>query len=180
MIPGSLKKLLHQLKILTKCLELSLRETFCRKTNVPHRPGFDGLSGSTGISLEKSIRPGRNLLEPSTVKVDVTFKIRHFLSTSMVDGKICSVIAGTSSAQCHICKAMPSEMNNLDKVSKKVPNRGRPGTENPQVCTSCRLRETLGCDKGQLRGAPNPSDRVGTGANFLHPLLKFEPFKHDF
>lgn len=40
----------------------------------------------------------------------------------MIDGKICSLVAGSKSTMnCYICGAKPTEMNNLDLVACKVP-----------------------------------------------------------
>lgn len=61
-----------------------------------------------------------NLQETKLVLGNVTFLIKHSLFPCMVDGKICSVLASTSSARCHVCGAYPVEMNKLDLLAKRV------------------------------------------------------------
>lgn len=58
-------------------------------------------------------------LQPS--KVGEVF-VNHELLLTMIDGKISAYISGTSPAACDICKAKPSEMNNLDAIYKKPKN----------------------------------------------------------
>lgn len=40
----------------------------------------------------------------------------------MIDGKIATYISGTSTSACDICRAKPTEMNNLEEVYKKAKN----------------------------------------------------------
>lgn len=64
------------------------------------------------------------LLEVSVVKIgDLAFDVRHQLEETMVDGKVCNAVTENSAAsRCNICKARPSEMNNIDGVSAKPCN----------------------------------------------------------
>jgi len=42
----------------------------------------------------------------------------------MVDGKVCNALKDNkSSSSCYICKAKPSEMNNLSKIGEKSCNQ---------------------------------------------------------
>lgn len=51
---------------------------------------------------------------------DGNITIHHKVIMTMVDGKICQVVTGTPSAStCYICKAKPSEMNNLSVIAEK-------------------------------------------------------------
>nr|CAI5861411.1 unnamed protein product [Callosobruchus analis] len=44
-------------------------------------------------------------------------QFQHKAICTMMDGKTCSVLTGTSSSQtCNICKVTPKDINNLDKV----------------------------------------------------------------
>lgn len=46
--------------------------------------------------------------------------IHHKVIMTMIDGKICQVVTGTPSAStCYICKAKPTEMNNLNAIADK-------------------------------------------------------------
>lgn len=49
-------------------------------------------------------------------------KISHSLLMTMIDGKATSILCDTSSQRCDICKATPSEMNNLSLISSKQTN----------------------------------------------------------
>lgn len=49
--------------------------------------------------------------------------VDHQLLLTMIDGKISSHLSETSAAVCDICKAKPSEMNNLDIIKQKAPNQ---------------------------------------------------------
>lgn len=49
-----------------------------------------------------------------------SFSVKHTLLPSMVDGKTCQYLTHTKSASgCVVCKATPSEMNDIAKVSQK-------------------------------------------------------------
>lgn len=60
-------------------------------------------------------------LTPSSVLINTaTFSIKHTLYFTMVDGKVVQVLTNTpSSANCNVCLAKPSEMNDLVRVSQK-------------------------------------------------------------
>lgn len=62
-------------------------------------------------------------LSPIIINEDVVdVVINYKLLFTMVDGKICNSMTNTRSTQtCYICKAKPTEMNDLDKISTKVP-----------------------------------------------------------
>lgn len=45
--------------------------------------------------------------------------ISHSLNLTMIDGKITSLLSGTSTQRCDICKAKPKEMNNLELIAAK-------------------------------------------------------------
>lgn len=49
-------------------------------------------------------------------------EIQHDLLFTMIDGKITSYLSNTSTQKCDICKALPSEINNLDLILKKAPS----------------------------------------------------------
>lgn len=54
-------------------------------------------------------------LEPSIMG---SHSVKHEMLMTMIDGKITSQLSKTSTQTCDICKATPSEMNNLEKISK--------------------------------------------------------------
>lgn len=58
-----------------------------------------------------------NNLTPTRLSENVS--VQHQLLLTMIDGKICSTLAGFSSMKCYICGATPKEMNNLKIVSQK-------------------------------------------------------------
>ncbi|KAJ8866947.1 hypothetical protein PR048_032809 [Dryococelus australis] len=59
--------------------------------------------------------------------------MHHKLLLTMIDGKVSGALTQTSSTLCYICKAKPSEMNNLDKHVERV--RDLP-TLTYELCTS--------------------------------------------
>lgn len=66
-------------------------------------------------------------LYPTKIE-DLGIDIKHDLLFTMVDGKICNYLTQTSSTQsCYICKAKPTEMNNIQKVSLKIPTANNYG-----------------------------------------------------
>lgn len=58
-------------------------------------------------------------LSPTKITVDEKeILIYHELFKTMVDGKVCTALSATSSSQkCYICKAGPSQFNNLELVT---------------------------------------------------------------
>ena len=71
-------------------------------------------------SVENQIRQ----LTPTSVRLPcLNVIIEHQLALTMIDGKIANAITDTKSAQlCPVCGAKPSEMNDLDRVRKRVIN----------------------------------------------------------
>lgn len=60
-----------------------------------------------------------NNLNP--IIINKTIKINYELSLTMIDGKICNSVTQNRSTQtCYICKAILTEMNNLDGVLGKI------------------------------------------------------------
>lgn len=53
-------------------------------------------------------------LEPSVIGNNIN--VKH--SMTMIDGKITSHLSQTSMQTCDICKAVPSEMNDLKKIQE--------------------------------------------------------------
>lgn len=49
------------------------------------------------------------------------FKIHHQFHLTMIDGKVFSALANSSSQVCGICKATPKQMNNIDVVRTLTP-----------------------------------------------------------
>lgn len=54
-------------------------------------------------------------LEPSIMG---SHTVKHSMLMTMIDGKITSQLSNTSTQTCDICKATPSEMNKLEKISE--------------------------------------------------------------
>lgn len=65
-----------------------------------------------------------NSLHPTCVKVSGKhFHVSHELMLTMIDGKICAYLAGTESMQrCPNCRALPTEMSDLDQLENKAVN----------------------------------------------------------
>lgn len=65
---------------------------------------------------ENRIQSEITALTPLNInQTNVNFK----MLLTMVDGKVCNVLANTSSMRCYICKCSISEMNNLDNISTR-------------------------------------------------------------
>lgn len=62
----------------------------------------------------------RSLTESTFIIGDDTYAVKHKMLCTMVDGKVCQALTSTSSASvCIICKATPSEMNDLEAIKQK-------------------------------------------------------------
>lgn len=63
-------------------------------------------------------------LQPTKINsVMGNYLIKSEMNLTMVDGKVCQALTNTpSAATCYICGATPKEMNDLEKVKKKVNN----------------------------------------------------------
>lgn len=60
------------------------------------------------------------LLQPSPIKIgEYVYNCTCVLSLTMIDGKICSWLAKSSSQNCHLCYATPSLMNNIQEVKAR-------------------------------------------------------------
>lgn len=55
-------------------------------------------------------------LEPSVIGNNIN--VKHSMFITMIDGKITSHLSQTSMQTCDICKAVPSEMNDLKKIQE--------------------------------------------------------------
>lgn len=55
-----------------------------------------------------------------TLSTSEGISIKHELTFTMIDTKICNILTDTkSSMRCYLCNAPPKEMNNLDMIQKK-------------------------------------------------------------
>ncbi|KAF0306923.1 hypothetical protein FJT64_021694 [Amphibalanus amphitrite] len=73
------------------------------------------LTTATYVQLQQEVES----LTPSVVQLtnDVTISVRHEMTLTMIDGKVHNAIQGIRSQQvCSICRAKPTEMNNIDGV----------------------------------------------------------------
>lgn len=62
----------------------------------------------------------KNLNKTIITISDKIFEVSHSLVLAMIDGKVANTITQSSSnAVCYICKAKPSEMNNLEILIMK-------------------------------------------------------------
>lgn len=87
---------------------------YCRPIGFIFAKETNELIKKESASLEEEIR---NLV-PTIVD---NFDIKHVLYMTMIDGKISTVVSNTSSAAvCNICNTLPSKMNDLDFVSKRL------------------------------------------------------------
>lgn len=73
----------------------------------------------TVVAVKKKIEDQIMALQPTKVG---GINVNHKLLLTMIDGKISSIISDTASAVCDICKAKPSEMNNLDNLKDRRSN----------------------------------------------------------
>lgn len=96
--------------------------TLCR----PLRLQFQKETQLFVLENDKEINEEIDDLTPTIIrKENVSIEIRHQLICTMIDGKICNHLShNNSSLSCFICKANPTDMNNLDLVYKdpKIPN----------------------------------------------------------
>lgn len=74
---------------------------------------------STVVSIKASITQEIERLHPSR---NNQVEVKHQLHMTMIDGKITSYLSETSAAVCDICKAKPSEMNNLESLAQREGN----------------------------------------------------------
>ena len=73
------------------------------------------------IERLKQTRGEISQLTPSVFVVGIKgFTVRHELLLTMVDGKIANILMGISAmVTCCVCRANPSQMNNLDAILKR-------------------------------------------------------------
>lgn len=65
----------------------------------------------------KELQEAIDNLEVTIVKFQETIlEVAHHVQLTMIDGKVSSAITGTGSATCNVCKAKPTEMNDIDSV----------------------------------------------------------------
>jgi hypothetical protein len=63
------------------------------------------------------------LYQSTVIVFGRTFQVKHNLVCTMIDGKTAQCLTDTkSSATCYICKATPREMNDLNRICKKLCN----------------------------------------------------------
>ena len=70
------------------------------------------------------LRQKIEMLTPSKVSLgNLDITIIPTMILCMIDGKVCNAVSSCSSAQCcYICEAKPTEMNNINILSKKEIN----------------------------------------------------------
>lgn len=91
---------------------------YCRPVNFQFVKESKEIINNAWESLKDEI----NIL--TETKLSETTSIKHTLLLTMIDGKICSTIAGSKSTMnCYICGAKPTEMNNLDLIACKIPTQ---------------------------------------------------------
>lgn len=62
-------------------------------------------------------------LHPASITFNGTdFSVKHELHMTMLDGKTLNYVTDTSSSNCNVCGAKPSQMNNLKVLKKLVCN----------------------------------------------------------
>lgn len=62
------------------------------------------------------------------IPISITFNgsdlcVKHQLELTMVDGKVVNNLTETSSSNCNICGAKPSQMNNISELKKLICNK---------------------------------------------------------
>lgn len=71
----------------------------------------------------KMVQSEIDALTLSTIKVNGReLRAKHELKMTMVDGKLINEITDTSSSNCNICGAKPSQMNDFDLIEKLICN----------------------------------------------------------
>ncbi|KAF0313394.1 hypothetical protein FJT64_016052 [Amphibalanus amphitrite] len=88
---------------------------FCRPISFIFEKESKELTTATYVQLQQEVES----LTPSVVQLanDVTISVRHEMTLTMIDGKVHNAIQDIRSQQvCSICRAKPSEMNNIDGV----------------------------------------------------------------
>lgn len=86
------------------------------------RPIYFKFAKENDLDIKKEmaiIETEISALQPSVVG---NAKVSHKLHMTMIDGKITSQLSNTSTATCDICKAKPSEMNDIDIVLQRSPS----------------------------------------------------------
>lgn len=87
---------------------------YCRPIKFTYRKE----TPSTTLTEYNYYKKEINNLIPTVVTVNqISFTINYNLQCTMIDGKVCNVLTSQkSSASCNICRAKPSEMNQLDRI----------------------------------------------------------------
>lgn len=77
----------------------------------------------TSIAQYNYIKEKIKSLIPTTIVANQqTVKVTHKLRETMVDGKVVDHLTGTSTSNCNICNAKPTQMNNFDKLATLTNN----------------------------------------------------------
>lgn len=86
---------------------------FCRPVKIQFIKETDDVIRSEFSQMESQI----SQLSPTVVtKNGKKYIISHKMVNTMVDGKVCNSLMSTSSQKCYICKAGPTQFNNLEYV----------------------------------------------------------------
>ena len=88
---------------------------FCRPISFIFEKESKELTTATYVQLQQEVES----LTPSIVQLtdDVTISVHHEMALTMIDGKVHNTIQDIRSQQvCSICRAKPTEMNNIDGV----------------------------------------------------------------
>lgn len=89
----------------------------CRPIQFEFTKETSELIRETVQHVEKKIS---NLHKSIVTTFGRTFKVKHNMLCTMIDGKTAQSLTETkSSSTCYICKATPREMNNLDRIHEK-------------------------------------------------------------
>lgn len=88
---------------------------FCRPIKFEFIKESDEIIRSEKENIENKIHN----LSPTHINGDII--VKHELLLTMVDGKVCSSMAGLS-MNCYICGATPKEMNSLHIVQQRMVN----------------------------------------------------------
>lgn len=74
--------------------------------------------------VEDIKRQIKSLLPTKIIKNEISIKIKHDLFPTMIDGKVAQVLTDTASCStCTICKAKPTDMNDISKVTARQENK---------------------------------------------------------
>lgn len=111
-------------------LQLRLRNNPEQIIWINHMPSSTRLCRPIRIQFRKettalSLRERDNIqaqISNLVPKLISNFRVHYSMVCSMIDGKVCSALTGTSSQNCCVCQASPKQFNNLEAMKLRPVN----------------------------------------------------------